>query len=126
MPIRHRSQPPAGQTDRGTDRGTAGGTHLRNTEPGLSGAPGWVSQALSGLLGTSNLNSVSLEDRLFFTILPLSAARPGDKLRGSCLNPPPDQRGKLASLSRLSSAWQAALPLTPALAEALFFKLVNE
>lgn len=67
-----RSQPPDGQTD----RQTAGGTHLRNTEPGLSGAPCWASQALSGLPGASNLNSVSLEDRLFFTILHLSVARP--------------------------------------------------
>lgn len=60
------------EASRRTDRQTAGRTHLRNTEPGLSGAPCWASQALSGLPGTSNLNSVSLEDRLFFTILHLS------------------------------------------------------
>lgn len=92
-------KPAAGQTD----RRTAGGTHLRNTEPGLSGAPGWASQALSGLPGTSNLNSVSLEDRLFFTILHLSV-RPQARERAQRLiseSPAPTWKPALSSAQSL-------------------------
>lgn len=64
-----------------------GCTHLRNTEPGLSGGLCGASvPTLLGAPGTSDLHVVSLDDdSLFFTIVPLSIATPRNKLKGSFL-----------------------------------------
>ena len=70
--------------------GQTGCTHLRNTEPGLSGMLFQASApTLLGLPGISDRNTVSLDDdSLFFTIVDLSIAKSRNKLKGSFFNLP--------------------------------------
>lgn len=115
-------KPSAGQT---------GGTHLRNTEPGLGlsaelcGASAW---ALLGLPGTSNWNTMSLEDSLFFTIVRVSDARSNNKLKGSFPNLPNNVKIYFFSFAQFLHCRKLFLHMAPNLAEAFFFffKLVNE
>ena len=79
-----------GGQSHGVGGGQRGCTHLRNTEPGLSGMLFWASAPdLPGLPGISDRNIVSLPDEsLFFTIVHLSIANSRSKLKGSFLKLP--------------------------------------
>ena len=74
-----------GGRSQGVGGGQRGGTHLRNTEPGLSGMLFWASTPdLPGMPGISDRNIVSLPDEsLFFTIVHLSITNSRSKLKGS-------------------------------------------
>lgn len=100
-----------------------GCTYPKNRKLGLSEEPFRASGVVFGLLGVSNLNTLSLEESLFFPMVPLTSSTSRSQLRSSSLEL--SNKVKIVVFQQQQSQLLPCRKLLPdsALAQAIFFFL---